>query len=84
MSGGEKQTQRGRIRGACVDAWRSGRVCAEDARTKGMLSVTECSLWELAANASGGSASFRGRTALPICVSAFFTWCMLNLLRNET
>lgn len=47
-------------------------MCAEDARTKGMLSVTECSLWELAANASWVSALFRGRTTLPMCVPAFY------------
>lgn len=71
VSGGEARTQRGRIRGACVDAWRSGRVCIEDARTKGMLDVIECSLWELAVNASRISASFRDQTTLCICMSAF-------------
>lgn len=71
VSGGEAKTQRGRMRGACVDAWRSGRVCIEDARTKGMLAVTECSLWQLAATASGVSASFRDQTALRVRVSAF-------------
>lgn len=71
VSGGEARTQRGRIRGACVDAWRSGRVCIEDARTKGMLDVIECSLWELAVNASRISASFRDQTTLCTCMSAF-------------
>lgn len=72
VSGGEAKTQRGCIRGACVDAWRSGRVCIEDVRTKAMLSVTERSLWELAVNASGISASFRNQTTLRINLSAFY------------
>lgn len=46
-------------------------MCIEDARTKGMLAVTECSLWQLAATASGVSASFRDQTALRVRVSAF-------------
>lgn len=73
VRGGEAKTQRGRMRGACVDAWRSGRACIEDARTKGMLDATECSLWELAVNASVISASFRNQTTLRICVSAFYS-----------
>lgn len=45
-------------------------VC-EDARTKGMLGVIECSLWELAVNASRISVSFRDQTTPHICMSAF-------------
>lgn len=77
VSGGEAKTQRGRIRGACVDAWRSGRVCIEDARTKGMLGVTECSLWELAVSALGISASFRDQTAMYTCISFLLGACFI-------
>lgn len=57
-------------------------MCIEDARTKGMLRVTVCSLWKLAVNASGNSAAFRDQDHLYVCQP--FSWCMLNLLRNDT